>query len=74
MHVKSGESIQKQELQKYNIDISEHNQSFLHQPRIRSAGFSDLGKPTPNTEPNTALPDPSGPQAQGRGNKLDISV
>lgn len=74
MHVKSGNSAQKEAIEKFNINVSEHNQGFLHHPQVRPEGFSDLGKPTPNTGPNTSLPDPDGPVAEGRGGKLDISV
>lgn len=74
LHVKSGDNTQKVDLQKYNIQINEFNKSFLHNPQVRAAGYSDLGKPTPNTGANNALPDPNGPTAEGRGGKLDINA
>jgi len=74
LHVKTGHNTQKVDIEKFNISVKEHNKSFLHNPQVRPAGFADLGKPNPNTGPNTALPDPDGPRAEGRGGKLDISA
>lgn len=74
IHVKSGTTTQKVDIQKYDIQINELNKSFLHNPQVRPSSFADLGKPNPNTGPNNALPDPNGPAPEGRGGKLDISA
>lgn len=74
MNVKRGQNTQKVDIERYNISVKEHNKSFLYSPQVRPTGFTDLGKPHPNTGPNTALSDPNGPRAEGRGGKLDISV
>lgn len=55
---------QSPEIQRFNVNISEHNQDFLYTPQVRSSGFSDLGRPQ------------AGPEAPpvGRGGEVDFSA
>lgn len=52
------------EIQRYNIQISEHNRDFLYSPQVRSAGFSDQPRPQ------------AGPERPpvGRGGLVDVSA
>lgn len=55
---------QSQEIQRFNVKPSEHNQDFLYTPQVRSSGFSDLGRPQAG---------PDQPPV-GRGGAVDFSV
>jgi len=69
-----GVGIHSQNLEKFNVGVGEHNNHFLHIPQVRPPGYSDLGQPTPNSGPNTSLPDPEGPTGPARGNLFDASA
>lgn len=66
-------------LNKFNINVKEHNQSFSHSSQVKPASPNDVHKPNPNANnmslaANNSLPDPEGPGPIDRGGALDITV